>query len=806
VSSLRGAGPAALVAAATWIAAAAVARYPGAAGIVTMAVLSAAAAAAVAPLLLQTSRSRRMALAVVMALAMAAVAAAQVAVSAPARAEVAALSAEGGRFVELEATVSGKVDPTATGFRSDAVSRWVRTGDQQREAAAPVMLLWSATPPSAVDAGAVLRVSGSAVAADPGDRAVLIVRVAAVELIRPPGGVLAGTSELRGRLRATADTMPAPGAELVSGLAVGDTLPLSADLEGAMQRTALTHLTAVSGANCAIVVGVGFGICTALRVRRGIRVVVGLALLAGFVLLVTPEPSVVRAAAMAGIAMLALLLGRPAAGTATLCAAVAVCLAADPWLARSIGFALSVAATGALLVLARPLARGLRRWMPPSWAVTISVPIAAQLATAPLVATLSPGIPAYGMLANLLATPAAPLVTVLGLAACITAPIPALHTALTAAAWLPASWIAGVALTVDGLPGAILPWPEGPAGPIGLIVAGAAVVILLVPPGRSRAAHWARRIAGAAAAGIAGTVAGSLLLTSIAAPLTIPARWSLAVCDVGQGDAIVARSRGSTMLVDTGADSSALGRCLTRLGIDRLDILVLTHFDTDHAGAAPALTGRADLVLHGPPPPPAAGLPETLHAGRVALASAGMTGELGDARWRVLWPPAEATGYGPGNDLSVVMEISGPDAPRTLLLGDLGAGAQAALAGSGMLAPPYPVVKVAHHGSADQDPQLYRLLQPRLGLISVGEGNPYGHPRDAALDLLASLGTVVARTDREGLILVGTDPDPTWWRERTPARGTSQPAATLETCPAAHPRSAGSSRSRGARRAPPRSC
>ncbi len=188
------------------------------------------------------------------------------------------------------------------------------------------------------------------------------------------------------------------------------------------------------------------------------------------------------------------------------------------------------------------------------------------------------------------------------------------------------------------------------------------------------------------------------------------------------------------------------------------------------------------------------------------LATAGLEGDLEDVRWRVVWPPPDAGGFEPGNDLSVVVELSGPDTPRTLLLGDLGAEAQAALRRSGMLAPPYPVVKIAHHGSADQDPLLYRQLRPRLGVISVGDGNPYGHPRAGALDLLASLGTAVARTDREGLILVGAGPDPTWWRERAPAPAMTQPPATLRTWPLEHPRSAGSNRSRGVRRVPPRSC
>jgi competence protein ComEC len=169
-------------------------------------------------------------------------------------------------------------------------------------------------------------------------------------------------------------------------------------------------------------------------------VVAGLAALAGFVVLVTPEPSVVRAATMSAVAMLALLLGRRGSGLALLALAVCVLLAADPWLALSLGFALSVAATGALLVLAPPLARGLGRFLPASLALALAVPLSAQLVCSPLIVLVSPGVAVYGVPANLLAAPAAPVATVLGLAACLAAPVPVLQAGLTALTWLPAAW------------------------------------------------------------------------------------------------------------------------------------------------------------------------------------------------------------------------------------------------------------------------------------------------------------------------------------------------------------------------------
>src|SRR5690606_16186207 len=146
----------------------------------------------------------------------------------------------------------------------------------------------------------------------------------------------------------------------------------------------------------------------------------------------------------------------------------------DPWMARSYGFILSVLATAGLLVLAGPLARLLGRWLPNSLATIIAVPLAAQLACQPVLILLSPTIPVYGVVANILAEPAAPVATVLGLIACLLAPLwPWAAHIVAQIAWLPSSWIAAVSLFFAGLPGASAPWAEGAIG-----VALAAVLIV----------------------------------------------------------------------------------------------------------------------------------------------------------------------------------------------------------------------------------------------------------------------------------------------------------------------------------------
>ena len=704
-------------------------------------------------------RWRHPALAVAaVALACAAATAGTVASLAPVRSQIAALQAEGGRHLELDVTVTGRIDGSADGGAwFDAVASTVRAGDAAVAGAIPARVLVDAEGRSALtraSMGSVVAVTGSAIPAEPGERAALVVRAGAVVSATEPAGVWAWFENLRDGLVASTRGLPQPGAGLVPGLAVGDTSSLDAATETAMNASSLSHLTAVSGANCAIVVGAAFALLALCGASRGLRVVGAFTVLAAFVALVTPEPSVVRAAAMASVAMLAFALGRPAIGIAVLSLAVTVLLVIDPWLARSLGFALSAAATGALLLLARPLAGGLERWMPRALALAIAVPTSAQLVCGPLIVLIDPHVPLLGIAANLVADPAAAPATIAGALACI-APFPWLRDGLTALAWVPAAWIAAVAHTSASVAAQNLPWPDGLPGAALLALVGAAVCLVIVRPRR------VPRLVGVATAAMAvvvGLVLGGTAVRTVAGPLTVPSAWQVAMCDVGQGDATLWRSGTAVALVDTGPEPEALARCLTQFGIERVDLLVLTHFDLDHVGGSPAVIGRAALVVHGPTDGDAdQRLLDRFEAAgaRLQEATTGTSGTLGATRWQALGPPPSAA---PGNDASVAIDIAGMGFPRTVMLGDLGERSQAALRARVDVAR-VQVVKVSHHGSADQDAGLYRALHPAVGLIGVGADNRYGHPTEKLLAMLTALGATVGRTDRDGALAVWVDGD-----------------------------------------------
>jgi len=441
---------------------------------------------------------------------------------------------------------------------------------------------------------------------------------------------------------------------------------------------------------------------------------------------------------------------------------VVVLLMIDPWLSHSYGFALSVLATAGLLLLARPLAEVMARWLPRGLALVLAVPLAAQLACQPVLLMLNPSLPLYGVAANLLAEPAAAPVTVLGLIACIAAPVfPPLATVVSAIAWLPASWIAAVATFFAGLPGARAPWPTGVLGILLLsllTVAGLVAALGGVPHPVRRAA---RAVLLVASVGYLAALGGSQLVENV----TRPADWEFALCDIGQGDATVIRSQGAVALDDTGPDPARLQHCLDELGITHIDLLVLTHYDLDHVGGVSAVYGKVDRVLIGPPSDPGdVRIASELRANgaEVDQVSRGESGMLGELRWDVLWPPPR--GVEPGNPASVTIQVTAAGACAQgclsgILLGDLGEDSQARLLGTGQVRQ-VDVVKVAHHGSADQSARLYQALRPTVGLIGVGAGNDYGHPTAKLLGILAAVGTRPLRTDLDGLTLVAPGKTP----------------------------------------------
>lgn len=551
-------------------------------------------------------------------------------------------------------------------------------------------------------------------------------------------------------------------AGLVAGLAIGDVSGLDQNLIDDMKLVSLTHLTAVSGANCAIVLGMFYLLVRKLGGGRWWRLGVGLAALIGYVQLVGAQPSVLRAAVMAAGVLVGISLGRRTAPVSALALSVIVLLIADPWLATDFGFALSVAATFGLLVLTQPITSRLQRHLPTWLAIAVGVSLSAQILCLPILLQLQSGLSTYSLPANVLAEPLVAPVTILGIAACLVAWVfPPAAWCLTylasEATWL----IAKVARYFADQQNVTLGWPTGIAG---ALVAACVVLscLLWLKSEPTKLRNLGITVLSVIAAASVGSI-GFNLVRSATWPL---GDWQIVACDVGQGDALVVRSRGQIALIDVGRENRPVDECLSKLDVHRIDLLVLTHFDMDHIGGlSGALADRTvGLALVSPFKDERWGATGTnillRRAGvQVIGVEKGMSGALGDFEWQVLNPNRAAAGAEDSNDASVAM-LWQTTRFNLLTMADLGEKGQMRLSAqskwwqnSALQTKPL-VLKVSHHGSADQFGELIEQLRPDLSLISVGRQNSYGHPTLRTLRLLQSTGSKIERTDEKGSIAV----------------------------------------------------
>lgn len=598
-------------------------------------------------------------------------------------------------------------------------------------------------------------------AAQGSDLAGVLIARGSAEVVSRAQVVDRSVAHVRSNLIEAASVLPEAERALVPALVDGDDSQMPEDVATDFRTTGLTHLLAVSGANLTLMLG--FLLVTArwCGVRGRWLLVVGAIGVVFFVLLARPQPSVLRAAAMGVVALVGLSAGGRRRGARALCIAIVGLVLLDPWLARSVGFLLSTVATGGILLLASRWRDGLARWMPRPLAEAIAVPLAAQLACTPAIAAISGQVSLVAVVANMVVAPAVGPTTLLGLVAGLAAILSdGLGHLLGYAAGLPAWWIVWVAEHGSGLAGASMAWPVGAVSitALTLLVGG----LMLVMP----------RLVSHRSTCLACT---GLLVVVILQPLGRlgwpPGDWLMVMCDVGQGDALVLNAGdGAAVVVDTGPDPAVVDGCLDRLGVRRVPLVVLTHFHADHASGLPGvLDGRtvAEIQVSPLADPPAQSAAVTRWAAAaevpVTVAVTGEHRQVGQLSWQVIGPVdvPHSADVGAGseglegsapNNASVVLlvEVSGR---RLLLSGDAEPEEEDNILASGADLR-VDVFKVAHHGSANQEPDFVLATGAPLAMISVGADNDYGHPSAATLGLLHQLGAQVYRTDVHGDIAV----------------------------------------------------
>ena len=531
---------------------------------------------------------------------------------------------------------------------------------------------------------------------------------------------------------------------LIPGMVLGDTSKQSSDFKNSMKRSGLTHLVAVSGANFALVSAFVLWMMQFLFARMKFRLTATAISLIAFIALVRPSPSVLRAAAMAAVLLIAQGTKRGRDSLPALGFAMAAVVIVDPWQARDAGFALSVLATAGLLLFAPVLIEKMRTRMPEKLAQALAPPIAAIVFCSPIIVALSGYLAPMSVIANLLAAPFVAPITIVGFIAALFSPIaPLLSTILMWFIRFPAGAIALIADWASSFP--VLTLRTGKIG--FLIVASFTLISWLLK-------RWFKHI----------IIFTLVVLISITWLQRWPGGdWQVANCDIGQGDSMVinlGNHRG--LVIDVGPNPVAEDRCLKALGINEIPLLILSHFHADHVAGLPGAlknrtVGQVWVSVNSAPLVESAMAQSALKGVEMIKAVRGMSSKLGPLTIKVLWPTLSATSFaempGDGSQInnSSIATLITCDAFSIFAGGDIEPPVQEILVKD---VGPVDIYKVSHHGSRYQDLAFMAALHPRISIISVGVGNTYGHPAVQTLGALARLGSEVVRTDIDGAIAV----------------------------------------------------
>ncbi|MFZ5633158.1 MAG: DNA internalization-related competence protein ComEC/Rec2 [Bacillota bacterium] len=571
-------------------------------------------------------------------------------------------------------------------------------------------------------------------------------------------------------------TLEPEHAALVNGIVFGSRGEISPRAREIFNEAGVVHILSVSGLHVGLVVAGVLGLLSLTGLQRlGFPVLT--AVLPVYAYITGMGPAVLRAALMAWIQLLGHRLGRERDWPTTLAASALIILAISPRSLFEPGFQLSFAATWGILHigpvidrrlesmgLARPWVRGF-----------LAVPLGAQAGTLPLVAYYYNILSLISIPANLLAVPLVGLILPLGLAAALAGlvhvKIALLINYATAALLDLMMLLVGL---IHSLPGGVVYVPPPPAAAMSAWYISLVFLAGAAGPGK-KAAPVVRGF-------MAGLLAFSLVMSFTAAGGLGRGDLQVHVIDVGQGDSILVRfPNGRSMLVDAGGwkDEFKVGRgagevvaaYLRRLGVKKIDALVLTHPHEDHAAGAGFLAGRFDIgtVLVSPAghredtserADPAYGKMLAVMSEKNIPVREVFSGDMLtlDPRVRVeVMGPGAALLAGTRSDLnnnSVVLSIR-YGRKSFLLTGDIEEAGQARLMESGF-GLKHSVLKVPHHGSRYVIPEFINRVQPDLSVISVGR-NSFGQPDPGTVALAGAEGKPVYRTDRDGLVMFSCD-------------------------------------------------
>ncbi len=552
------------------------------------------------------------------------------------------------------------------------------------------------------------------------------------------------------------DAFPEDTAAFARALLLGEDSQLDYGTNTALKLSGIRHVIAVSGLHVAILCSLVYAITgkkSWLTALIGIPVMLLFAAVTGF------TPSITRASIMQILMLLAMVFRKEYDPATALSFACLCILVVNPLAITSVGFQLSVGSMVGIFLFSGRVYQRIRKWKwfakvagkslggrLLKWVIgSVSVTLGAMVVTTPLCAFYFGTVSLIGILTNLLTLWIVSFIFCGVLCVCVVGAL--WLSGAQCLAWViawPIRYVLLAAKVLCKFPLAAV-YTQSPYIIVWLVLCYGLLGAFLLSRGKRVAVLGCCAALGLCAA----------LLASWAEPVLD--RYRLTVLDVGQGQCILLQSGGKTFMVDCGGDyqegvADLAAETLLSQGVSHLDGLILTHYDSDHCGAAEYLMTRMPvdhLFLPHSQQEPLADVLTSQCAGTVTTVQEDICLRYGSTALTVF-----AGGQADSANERSLCVLFQPENCDILITGDRGFGGEAELLRTASL-PELEVLVAGHHGAATSSgTPLLAATMPACALISVGADNPYGHPASAVLERLESIGCIIRRTDLEGTILI----------------------------------------------------
>lgn len=548
--------------------------------------------------------------------------------------------------------------------------------------------------------------------------------------------------------------LPADTAGFACALLLGVTDHIDYETDTAFKISGIRHVIAVSGLHVTILFSLVYMITGR---RKWITALLGLPALFVFAAIAGFSPSITRACVMHGLMVVGILLDREYDPPTALGFAVLCMLMLNPWVATNVGFQLSVCCMIGILLFSERIkqyfldkkrlgkCRGWRKKLAAWFATSVSVSLSASVLTTPLCAYYFGVVSLVGPLTNLLTLW---IITFIFYGIMLVCGIGMILSAVGGilgwmVAW-PIRYVLIVSKSMASFPLAAV-YTRSIYIVIWLIFVYLLLVVFLLSK-RKYPVHL-------------GCFATIGLCLALMVSWTEPTRdqCRVTVLDVGQGQCILLQSEGRNYLVDCGSYSDtyaadqAAGLLLSQ-GINRLDGVIVTHFDADHAGGVSYLLQRVPTDrLFLPNCVDEDSTSQALYAYTDGIVSTVQTDTvIGFGEAKITMIPSEKAISNNESGLCILFQTENCD---ILITGDRTAAGERELI-EHMQLPELEILIVGHHGSkTSTSRELLIKTSPQIAIISVGANNSYGHPTEEVLERLRHYGCIIYRTDLDGTVI-----------------------------------------------------